>query len=163
MRRGRIWVEAESSAHLGFVEDTPSYVSDEDFVPPRGLLSPSLPPVPPLALVSVGWWTRGTNRILVRISNLRQDGAVTRARARTCAPRAAKNLAPQLQLRLCHLYRVCVERVPVESNTLLLRPMSANHKLIAPRAAISANIHVERLAGMNNEGCCLLLRDGECW
>ena len=85
------------------------------------------------------------------------------SKMQTCAPRAAKNLAPQLQLRFRHLYRICVERVPVESNTLLLRPMSANHKLIAPGTAISANIHVERLASMDNKSRCLLLRDCECW
>ena len=163
MRGRRIWVEAESSTHLGFVENTPSHVSDEDFVPPRGFLRSGLPPIPPLTLMSIGWRCRGTNQSLVRVSNLRQDGAVTRARARTCAPRAAKNLAPQLQLRFRHLYRICVERVPVESNTLLLRPMSANHKLIAPGTAISANIHVEGLAGMDDKNRCFFLRDCECW
>ena len=95
MRRGRIWVEEESSAHLGFVEDTPSYVSEKDFVPPRGLLSPRLPPVPSLALMAVGWWTRGADRILIRVSNLRQDRAMARARARACFPRATKNSSSQ--------------------------------------------------------------------
>ena len=54
-----------------------------------------------------------------------------------------------------------MERFPVASDTLVLRSMPADHKLVTLRASVSTNIHVKRLAGVNNERRRILLREGE--